>query len=74
MRPTILFTICFIATFSSLAQISEPPRGDLSQEDYMTMLIDSLAIAENEKDTFNIIRYASIGDLYNREKWQAGTD
>ncbi|MDW3192403.1 MAG: sensor histidine kinase [Cytophagales bacterium] len=42
------------------AQIHEPEQRDMSQERYMTMLIDSLQIAESEQDTFNLIRYASV--------------
>ncbi|MBX2896888.1 MAG: hypothetical protein KF763_15685 [Cyclobacteriaceae bacterium] len=51
--------LCFVF-LQSAGQIIEPPRGNLSQAKYISVLTDSLAIAEKAKDTINIIRYTAV--------------
>lgn len=61
MKRLISPTFCFaLLALPGLGQITEPPRGNLSQEDYMTQLLDSLAFAQHAKDTTNIIRYTAV--------------
>lgn len=42
------------------AQITEPPVGNKSRDQYIAMLIDSLSIAEKRHDAVNAIRYAAV--------------
>lgn len=49
-----------VLPLQSVAQIiREPPRGGLSKDDYLSMVIDSLSFAEETNDTANIINYAA---------------
>lgn len=55
----IVLLLCLIR-FHGIAQMKWPPRKDLTQEQYLIGLIDSLTKAEEFKDTADIINYAAI--------------
>lgn len=60
MKHFAFLIALLMAPVATIAQIQEPPKNGLSKEDYIVMLIDSLGIAESNKDTLNVIRYASV--------------
>ncbi|MEQ9402210.1 MAG: sensor histidine kinase [Cyclobacteriaceae bacterium] len=60
IRYTSLLLLLFGYLFSN-GQIHEPVKEKwMTKEDYVVMLIDSLAFAELEKDSLDVIRYASV--------------
>jgi two-component sensor histidine kinase len=58
----IIFFTCslLLGALHCTAQIQEPVQGNLIKEDFLSMLIDSLAISEQENDTVKIIRYSAV--------------
>jgi two-component sensor histidine kinase len=59
-RFTLAICSFYFGFYCNAQIIQEPPRGNLVKEDYMTMLIDSLAVADEASDSANVIRYAAI--------------
>lgn len=60
MKKNIFCAWFFLWSLQCTAQIQEPVQGDLTKDQYITMLIDSLEISEHENDTMKIIRYAAV--------------
>ncbi|MEQ8473397.1 MAG: sensor histidine kinase [Marinoscillum sp.] len=60
MSRFYLYFLFLWCGFSAISQLPEPDQGQMSREDYIVMLIDSLKYSEQHSDTAEIIRYSAI--------------
>lgn len=56
----ILMTVYACMFLHSHAQLVEPPRTNLTREEYFVLLIDSLKMAESKHDSVAVMNYATI--------------
>jgi|GEM_PF-4720681 len=60
MKKIVGFCFFLLSLSCSAQIIKEPLWGNMTREEYMSMLLDSLIIAEKDNDTVKVIRYTAV--------------